>query len=265
MRIALFAAAILLGACQADAPPAAEPAAALGAWSGHAFGVETADGAVDPVLLAGVISPPPSSAGADAARAALEAVLGDAGANLVLIDAEAGRDRYGRRIVFARYTHDERTIWLDAELVRSGHVVVWPRAGADRRAAILLPLEAEARAERRGAWGEGGFEVRDPDPDRLAQVLDSAQIVEGRVVSTGAARSGRVYLNFGLNWRSDFTVSASADTVEAFQREGIDLMALEGAVIRARGWLYEENGPMIALATPAQLELVDAPALRPLR
>ena len=52
--------------------------------------------------------------------------------------------------------------------------------------------------------------------DRLAQTLDSAQIIEGRVVAVGEARNGRLYLNFGLNWRTDFTVSLNRADRERF-------------------------------------------------
>ena len=81
-------------------------------------------------------------------------------------------------------------------------------------------------------------------------------------MSTGAARDGRVFLNFGLDWRTDFTAVADEDAAARFSEAGMDLRALEGAVIRVRGWLFALNGPAIALRHPAQIELVDAPAAR---
>jgi hypothetical protein len=165
-------------------------------------------------------------------------------------------DRYGRIPSVAR-TPEGRD--LAVTLVEAGWLMVWPRLRQDVDFDALYAAEARARDADTGAWGEGVFAVRDPDPNRLAQHLDSAQIVEGRVVSTGAARDGRVFLNFGLDWRTDFTAVADEDAAERFGEAGLDLQSLEGAVVRVRGWLFELNGPMITLDHPAQLEIVDAP------
>jgi hypothetical protein len=143
--------------------------------------------------------------------------------------------------------------------VEAGWLVVWPRLGQEVEFGALYAAEARARDADAGAWGQGAFVVRDPDPNRLAQHLDSAQIVEGRVISTGAARDGRVFLNFGLDWRTDFTAVADEGTAQRFAEAGVDLRSLDGAVIRLRGWLFALNGPAIALDHPAQLEIVDAP------
>jgi hypothetical protein len=131
--------------------------------------------------------------------------------------------------------------------------------------ANFYTAEAAARAETAGAWGSGAFSVMGPDPNALSQRLDGPVIVQGRVVDTGEARDGRVYVNFGLDWRSDFTATADRAARAVFTEAGMDLMALEGAQIRVRGWLYETNGPAVSLTHPAQLEIIDAPEARRLR
>ncbi len=85
------------------------------------------------------------------------------------------------------------------------------------------------------------------------------------MTSTGEARNGRVFLNFGADWRTDFTISASRATRNRFEAAGVRLETLDGAVVRVRGWLQEENGPMIILTHPAQLDIIDAPEPRTLR
>jgi hypothetical protein len=233
-------------------------APALGAQSAHAFTVMGADGTGQAHLLTGVAGPD-SDLHPDAAlsaRAALDGLI--AGARLTLIEA-GPPDRYARTPVQARLPTGED---LAAALVRSGWAIVWPRDGQTADFSALYAAEAEARRVSNGAWADGVFAVFDPDPDRLAQRLDGPVIVQGRVISTGVGRNERLYLNFGLDWRSDFTLSATRSMRASFAESGVPLEGLDGAVVRARGWLHAENGPMIALTHPAQLEIIDAPAAR---
>ena len=238
-------------------PPAqqAESAAGLGARSAHAFTVSGPDGAARDHILTGVTGPDadlhPRAAGR--ARAALDALVSGQALSLT----PAGEpDRYARTPVQARLPDGTD---LAAALVATGWAMAWPRRGQAADFSALLEAEGRARRAGAGAWADGTFQVFEPAPDRLAQRLDSPVIVEGRIVSTGEGRNGRLYLNFGLDWRGDVTLSAAREAREAFSQSGVTLAELDGAVVRARGWLYAENGPMIALTHPAQLEVLDAP------
>jgi len=257
---------LIAAACSADVP-ASERTETASARAAHVLSWTGPDGDLHEAVLAGVLGPHPEFHRSEAAAAqdALEARLAEADGRIGLDPAGGGdEDRYGRRITMAR-TGGPGGALLQEMLVEEGWLMVWPRAGQTLDFSSMLELEAHARAGRRGAWRSGAFAVRDPDPDRLAQHLDSAQIVEGRVIATGEGRGGRVYLNFGLDWRTDFTVSASRAVRREFEAAGVVLESLDGAVIRVRGWLYEENGPMISLSHPAQLEILDAPEPRRLR
>lgn len=187
------------------------------------------------------------------AQARLAALLEEAGGQVELVFTGAERDRYGRAPVHAEYAAPGGRVWIQGVMVSEGLLVVASRADNRARAGALLALERQAREAGEGGWGSGAFAVRAPDPNALAQVLDSFQIVEGRVIDVGSARSGRLYINFGLDWRTDFTVSIREDALERF--EGIDLAGLEGRTIRVRGWLYRENGPMMAIDHPEAIEV----------
>lgn len=65
---------------------------------------------------------------------------------------------------------------------------------------------------------------------------------------------GTTYLNFGADWRSDFTVMIDARARRRFDHAGIDLDALEGREVLARGWIRSRNGPMIEATHPEQLQ-----------
>jgi endonuclease YncB( thermonuclease family) len=260
-------AGVLAGLACACGREAAAPAAegrAGPVWSGVGFAVNDTAAGPGGVVLAGVTAPDADRhpTAAEAARRALADHL-EAGEGRVLVRpaAEPERDRYDRLIAAVETPEGD----LAERLVRDGWLIVWPRAGQNAAFDALYAAEAEARRTGAGGWGEGAFTLDDPDPNRLAQKLDGPVIVEGLVVDTGTARDGRVFVNFGLDWRTDFTATADRDAHDAFESAGLDLTALEGARVRVRGWLYETNGPAISLSHPAQLELVDAPEPRTLR
>ncbi|MGN6515460.1 MAG: thermonuclease family protein, partial [Rhizomicrobium sp.] len=83
--------------------------------------------------------------------------------------------------------------------------------------------------------------------------------VEGRVES--AAVKSRGYLNFGDDWKNDFTATIAPDDMKAFRAAGIDLETYPGKIVRVRGVVEWHNGPEIEIASPSDIEVV--PALRP--
>ncbi|WP_429912658.1 thermonuclease family protein [Glycocaulis sp.] len=252
--------AFCLAACGApleaepDAPPLAENPSGARAVSGDRFTLEIEGEAAD-VRLAGIRAPR-SGPSAELALARLQALLDEAGGDLALTPAGPGRNRYGALLVTA--TRGDGST-LQAALVAEGLAAVDSYADNTAHTSRLLELEEVARNAGLGAWGLRDLLVHTTDPNALAPWLDSVQIVEGRVISTGQARDGRIYLNFGTDWRTDFTVQVMRRHQRRFEAAGVDLRELAGAIVRVRGWMYEENGPMITLDHPEALELVDAP------
>jgi len=147
------------------------------------------------------------------------------------------RDRYGRAVaqVYTRGKDVAPDIWVQSEMIRLGlaRVLSWKGELADM--AALYDLESRARDRGRGMWGSEFYAVRRPDPDPLAQFVDSVQIVEGIVISTADVR-GRVYLNFGSDYKTDFTIAIAKKHMKEFA--AINPVGLTGARLRVRGW-YE--------------------------
>ena len=91
----------------------------------------------------------------------------------------------------------------------------------------------------------------------LSRLAGSFQLIEGRV--TDAVRiKGQVYLNFGQDWRSDFTITLKAKVARQFAKAGVDPLSLKGRMVRVRvrGWLKKYNGPMIEASHPEQIEVI---------
>lgn len=159
-------------------------------------------------------------------------------------------DRYDR--VLAQLFRDDG-VWLQGEMVRRGFARVYSFDDNRRGVRELLALEEEARAAGRGIWADGWYRIRTPFD--LADAADTYQLVEGRVLEA-AAVNGRIYLNFGADYRTDFTASLSPAAARMFARDGFDPLALEGRAIRVRGWVYPRNGPTIDVTHPEQIELL---------
>ena len=208
--------------------------------------------------LAGVLAPRKNDRGAvardiaeaeAAARAALDRLA--RGKVLALWHAESAEDRHGRIVAQARLTDGA---WLTDEVLRLGHARVFTQPGADARAAEMLKIEAEARAARRGLWALGAYAVR--SDEEAARFTDSFQLVEGRVLKAAQTREF-FYLNFGRDYRRDFTIGLDRAAVRAFRRAGLDPKSLEGRRVRIRGWVLWRGGPYIGATHPEQVEVID--------
>ena len=168
------------------------------------------------------------------------------------------RDRYERALaqVYTLKADGKPDLWVQEEMVRLGmaRVYTWPDTFQDSQK--LYQAERAARAGGRGIWSHSYYNIRSPEPNMLAQDVDSFQLVEGIITSTADIR-GRVYLNFGADYKTDFTIAIAKRDRKRFKRAGIDPVSLEGARVRVRGWVELMNGPMIWLDHPERLEILD--------
>lgn len=191
--------------------------------------------------------------GAEAARRHLAGLV--AGHTVGLARAADGnpRDRHGRTLA---HLVAPGGVWVQGTLLAAGQARVYTFPDNRAAAAEMLSLEARARAGRRGIWADPFYAVR--TPGTAADHLDTFQLVEGRVID--AARvNGRVYLNFGADWRDDFTATIAPEDRDAFDTAPFDPLDLAGQRVRVRGWLYWYNGPALDLTHPEQLERLADP------
>jgi micrococcal nuclease len=166
------------------------------------------------------------------------------------------QDRHGHLLAQVFVVEGDNRIWLQEQLLAKGLARVY--SFPDNRACVaeLLAREREARAKRLGLWGSSAYRiVKALDLERLGRLIHSYQVVEGTVVAVGEGRI-RMFLNFAQDWRRDFTVSIDRKDVSAFAAAGIDLKALAGRRLRARGVLAWRNGPLIEATHPEQIELL---------
>ena len=92
--------------------------------------------------------------------------------------------------------------------------------------------------------------------DEAPRFVGSFQLIEGRVREVAVVRK-RAYLNFGEDWRTDFTISIAPRDRRRFLADGIDPMGYQGQRVRVRGWLRHYNGPLVDVTHPEQIEILD--------
>ena len=186
---------------------------------------------------------------ADEAKAAVGALA--QGKRVTLHFGGRETDRYGRALA---HLVTEDGSWLQGDLLRRGFARVY--SFADNRALVreMLALEAEARAARRGIWRLDYYAVT--AQAEAARRIGAFALIEGVAVATATVR-GRGFVNFGPDYKTDFTAAIAPRDLRVFMREGIDIARYEGRRIRVRGWVKSYNGPMIEVTHPEQIEELD--------
>lgn len=239
----------LTGALHATELVAGEVDRVARVTSGHSFVLTSGLN----VRLAGVVAPGRGDLFGTEAKAGLTALL--QGRSVRLSYGGDPRDRYDRALAQVHTLDDDGNddAWVQSELAQSGlvRVFTWPDELIDAQA--LYRAETAARVQALGLWADPAYAVRGPEPNALAQDVDSLQLVEGIVTSTADIR-GRAYLNFGADYRSDFTIAVARKHRRRFN--AVDPVSLEGARVRVRGWIELTNGPMIWASHPARIEIL---------
>lgn len=176
-------------------------------------------------------------------------------------------DRHGRILAHVFVQQMGRDIWLQNVMLDEGLARVYTFKDNRACAAELLASERMARAGERGIWADPFYAVRDAaNADGLNRLAGRFEIVEGTVQSAALVR-GRLYLNFGADYRSDFTVTVGERDIRVFRQDdrwaallqgeqdhSRGLEHLNGERVRVRGWLSRNNGPEIVVTHPEQIE-----------
>lgn len=200
------------------------------------------------VRLAAIQLPRPGWPRAEEGRAALAQLT--TGKTIDLAFADRGTDRHGDLLAYV-FIGDA---WLQADLIQGGFARAYSRSDTRRCASALLKREAAARTAKRGIWANTFYRVR--KPEELGADIGTFQLVEGKVASVRIGRE-RAYLNFGPDYRTDFTITISARDTKRLVKDGIDPASWVGKTVRVRGWLSLLNGPEIELTHAEQIELLD--------
>ncbi len=169
-------------------------------------------------------------------------------------DRDKGRiNRMGHAL--AHLQREKDGMWIQGALLSLGLAQVKTSQRNPEMAGIMYELERSARNENLGIWA-GTSTVLSPEGAQAH--IGRFQVVEGKIESV-AMNKNRLYLNFGGNWRDDFTVSIPPADLKRFSQSGLDPLQWGGQRIRVRGMLESYNGPHIEINHPEAIERLDVP------
>lgn len=170
----------------------------------------------------------------------------------VVLDA---KDRHNAALLMP---HDAKIDAIVTSFLRAGLVVLYVPEKED----LSIPsgwrnAEREAETKHQGLWADIPLLAADTILEDYRQYLGRFVVVEGTISSVYTTRA-RIFLNFGHDWKTDFTLTLPAEYQKRFGlggKEG-EVEAWKGRKVRVRGWLENYNGPAIRLTHPAQWEIV---------
>lgn len=148
-----------------------------------------------------------------------------------------------------------KEFWAQKILVEEGLVRVLPTVSNPEGAVALFAAEDGPRDARRGLWATQAWTVK--DPGSVGAYKGTIQVVRGRVENV-STRNNLTYINFGRDWRTDFTIVIDPLTRRALLRAGLNPLSLTRKTVEVRGFVEDWNGPSIMLDNAALLRIVPA-------
>jgi endonuclease YncB( thermonuclease family) len=191
----------------------------------------------------------------DVPPAGAPALQGLEGRTLSLKAAAETPDRYGRLVAYAAPADGGQSV--QEELIAAGAARVSARIGDKACAAALLTMERQARATHKGLWADPNFAPLAADDYRRFRVEKGRFVlVEGKVLSVRES-GATIYVNFGRRFTRDLSVTILRRLRGSFTAAGVEPAALQGRRIRVRGYMEFRRGPIVDVAAPEQIELIE--------
>ncbi|MFH1772373.1 MAG: thermonuclease family protein [Candidatus Omnitrophota bacterium] len=171
--------------------------------------------------------------------------------NLVMgrfIRVEFDVERYDKYKRLLGYCFIEDT-FINAEILRQGYASLYTRPPNVKYSENLLSAYRYAKEMKNGLWG--AYETI--DSDSAHNYIDQIRTVHGKVVNTYKSESC-IFLNFGKNYRTDFTIVIFNDSIDYFTENNIDpLSYYRNRMVEATGRIRQYNGPEIIVHGPQEI------------
>ncbi len=163
-------------------------------------------------------------------------------------------DRWRR--VSAHVTANSAGPWLQSDLIERGLARVRPEFAKKTCLEPLFKSEWRARRQKRGLWRSDEFRRIAVEGTKTGgYVHNQYAVFIGRIVSVGETERWR-YLNFGRNWKTDFTVRINRRSKNVIGPIETDADMVPGNVVEVRGIVRDYDGGQVDIRHPAQLQIV---------
>jgi len=158
-------------------------------------------------------------------------------------------DAYGRLLGYC-FVGDT---FVNNELIKDGLAVLYTKPPNVKYTKVFIKSQEEARRLHKGLWGS--YKV--VSSDDAYKFTNQIRRVRGRVLNTYKSRKA-VYLNFGRDYKTDFTVVIFNDCIKFFRAKDIEPQVFyKGKEVEVWGRIREYNGPEIIVSVPYQIKVLD--------
>lgn len=170
------------------------------------------------------------------------------------------RDRYDRLPVHL-FTADQQSVQRD--LMHAALAVFLPDPMTKKniglscyvKALTGLLLEDERKARHSHEQLASAASVFDAESGRLWAMRGEFAIVQGVITDIKVTKRG-AFVNFGEDWKQDFTAVLSKPVMLSFENQKKILSRFVGKRVQVRGFLDLYNGPSMRIDHLAQMEFI---------
>jgi endonuclease YncB( thermonuclease family) len=157
-------------------------------------------------------------------------------------------DRYSRLLGYCFING----LFVNKKLLEEGLAVLYTYPPNVKYVDDLYLAQKRARSLKKGLWADQEIISADEAHNYLGEI----RRVRGKVISAYST-SKCVYLNFGENYKSDFTIVIFANSLSAFKDRGIAPASFyRGKIVEAIGRIRSYNGPEIIVNNPYEIEVL---------
>lgn len=194
----------------------------------------------------------PAQPYANAAKKTLTQLLKDKDVRLEF--GKKRKDRY-KRLLAHVYTKDGT--WVNAEMIKNGLAHVYTFPDNRLRGNELLKIEDIARQNKTGMWQHKRWKVQQATDISIQETVGQFHLVQGTVKHIGHSKT-KTFLNFGDNWRSDFTIEIPNKYKKLFETDKQPFLpdTYVGKTLLVRGIIKPVNGALITVTHPEQLTIL---------
>ncbi|MFH1407113.1 MAG: thermonuclease family protein [Candidatus Omnitrophota bacterium] len=169
---------------------------------------------------------------------------------LVRLEFDAQKkDKYGRLLAYC-FVGDT---FVNAKLVEEGLAILYTAPPNVKYADLFVSLQKKARENKKGIW----HEEKTITTKEANKYIGRIKTVEGKILAVNDSKKV-IYLNFGKNYKTDFTAVIFKNDLSMFTKEGINpKKAYKDKCVRVTGLIKEYNGPEIIVRHPSAIEVMD--------
>lgn len=166
-------------------------------------------------------------------------------------------DRYGRYLAHVFVKQPSGEVWLQGEMLSLGMARAYAVPANTACGRELLARERAARENQIGLWGNPLYRAKTAEkPGFLLSLRNHFERVAGTVALVSKTKTA-LYLNFGSDWKTDFTARIAQPVLDRNQGFEDSLLASKDKNIVVRGWIERRNGPFVDIVDPSQIEGLD--------